>query len=307
MSKSLTHRGTPTALPLHNFCSCTVWPYQILTSTALSNIILYNILPFRLPWNMAIQVHNQSAQTNATRDNITYIKGTQWNSVQCYFLTKKPTEYSTGMMIIRPTPITLLSYSIFSRLKRNGLQLTSPQFILATEQPLSISGYKLSRKIGSNKTYFSWSPTTSTHHYSKDTATESFSQFHSGTNVSHMGENKTLCRIWLWFSCQASEKTSLHRSKAELTAYHIMYGGTRNKNFILIGQWKSHSIPCTSTSMVQLNIFQIIQQAVIYWTQCVIQRIFSPLILLQKHTQNILRNCSWRILFSHLAHLRFLL
>ena len=191
---------------------------------------------------------------------------------------QNPTSYSTDMMIIRPTPITLLSYSIFSRLKRNGLQLTSPQFILATEQPLSISGYKLSRKIGSNKTYFSWSPTTSTHHYSKDTATESFSQFHSGTNVSHMGENKTLCCIWLWFSCQASEKTSLHRSKAELTSYHILYGGTGNKNFIFLGQWKSHSISYTSTSGFQLQLLKRIQQAIIYWTICVIKNSLSCLL-----------------------------
>ena len=39
---------------------------------------------------MTIQVQNQSAQTNAILDAITYIKGNQCDSFQCYLLTKPP-------------------------------------------------------------------------------------------------------------------------------------------------------------------------------------------------------------------------
>ena len=46
-------------------------------------MFLDNILPFRSPWTMDIQVQNQSAQTNAILDNITYRKVTQCDSVQC--------------------------------------------------------------------------------------------------------------------------------------------------------------------------------------------------------------------------------
>ena len=38
------------------------------------------------------------------------------------------------------------------------------------------------------------------------------------------------------FSVQASERTSPHESKAALTDYHVMYGGTGNNNFIFLGQ-----------------------------------------------------------------------
>ena len=36
--------------------------------------ILDDLLPLSLPWNMALQVQNQSAQTNAILDSITYRK-----------------------------------------------------------------------------------------------------------------------------------------------------------------------------------------------------------------------------------------
>ena len=84
---------------------------------------------------MAFQVQNKSAQTNATIDAITYIKGTQCDSIQFYFLTKPPIilnwsdDYQT-------TPILLLSSSIFNKIKINGSHLTLPQFILSTEHSL---------------------------------------------------------------------------------------------------------------------------------------------------------------------------
>ena len=39
---------------------------------------------------MALQIHNKSAQTNDILDAINYSKGTQRNSVKCYFITILP-------------------------------------------------------------------------------------------------------------------------------------------------------------------------------------------------------------------------
>ena len=50
--------------------------------------LLDNLLTFSLPWTMALQVKNQSAQTNTILDAIPYIKGTKYNSVQCYLLKR---------------------------------------------------------------------------------------------------------------------------------------------------------------------------------------------------------------------------
>ena len=108
--------------------------------------LLDDILLFSLPWTMALQVQNQSVQTNAILNDITYSKVHQCNSVQCYFLTKNPQASSTGMSLIRTTPIPLLSSPTFSQLKRNGLHMTWPQFILATKQHIRSAEYKPSRK-----------------------------------------------------------------------------------------------------------------------------------------------------------------
>ena len=54
---------------------------------AMDNI-LDNILLFSLPCTMVLKFQNQSAQTNAILDAITYSKGTQCKSIQCQFLKK---------------------------------------------------------------------------------------------------------------------------------------------------------------------------------------------------------------------------
>ena len=60
--------------------------------------------------------------------------------------SQNPPASSTGVKIIITNPIPLLSSSKFSQLKINGTQLTSPQFILDTEQTLRIAEYKSSKK-----------------------------------------------------------------------------------------------------------------------------------------------------------------
>ena len=45
-------------------------PHSTLQSHAIDNILEY-LLPLRLPWNMALQVQNKSAQTNSILNTIT--------------------------------------------------------------------------------------------------------------------------------------------------------------------------------------------------------------------------------------------
>ena len=60
-----------------------------LQSSAMYDI-LDDPLPFRLPWTIALQVHNQSTQTNIILGAITYSEGAQCDSVQLYLLTNSP-------------------------------------------------------------------------------------------------------------------------------------------------------------------------------------------------------------------------
>ena len=123
-----------------------------LQSNSLGDL-LDDLLLFRLPWTMDIQVNNQSEKLTplSTLSPIAKVlNATQFNATS----SQTPPAPSTGMTLIRPTPIQLLSSSIFSQLKRNGLHLILPQFILSTEQPLRSTEYKTSRKIGSPQTYF---------------------------------------------------------------------------------------------------------------------------------------------------------
>ena len=80
---------------------------------------------------MVLQVHNQPAQGNTTLGDITFIKGTQCDSVKCYFVTKTPAS-STSMTFVKLNLIPILSYSIFIQLNINGPHLTSPHSILGT-------------------------------------------------------------------------------------------------------------------------------------------------------------------------------
>ena len=43
---------------------------------------------------MALQVHNKSSETNDILDAITYSEFTQYDSVQCYFLTNPPSIFN---------------------------------------------------------------------------------------------------------------------------------------------------------------------------------------------------------------------
>ena len=68
-------------------------PQTHLNITLQSNA-MYNILddplPFRLPWTMALQVQNQSTQTNIILDAINYSKVAQCDSIKLYLLTNSP-------------------------------------------------------------------------------------------------------------------------------------------------------------------------------------------------------------------------
>ena len=60
-------------------------PHTQLHSTIQSHAvedIIDNLLPFSLSWTMAIEVQNQSSQTNAILEAITYNKVNQCDSVQ---------------------------------------------------------------------------------------------------------------------------------------------------------------------------------------------------------------------------------
>ena len=64
--------------------------YSITLQSNAMYDILDDPLPFRLPWTIALQVHNQSTQTNIILGAITYSEGAQCDSVQLYLLTNSP-------------------------------------------------------------------------------------------------------------------------------------------------------------------------------------------------------------------------
>ena len=84
ITATLWHAHRITASGIMRMYSITL-PQNHLNSTlqshTMDNLLDYLLL-FRLLYTMALQVQNQSAQTNAILDAITYSKGTQCDSVQ---------------------------------------------------------------------------------------------------------------------------------------------------------------------------------------------------------------------------------
>ena len=170
--------------------------------------------------------------------------------------SQNPQVYSTDLKLIRPTPIPLLSSSIFSWLKINGLQLTSPQFILATELTLRSAEYKSSRGNGFSSNLSFLIPNNSSSSFFQSRCNRNFPATSMLDLPVPTWENiKHWTSFDLDFSGQASERMSLHGSKAAHTAYHIIYGWIVNRNFTCFGQWQSHFISCMSTSGIQVQLF----------------------------------------------------
>ena len=114
-------------------------------------------------------------------------------------LPQKKTASSTGPKLIKTTPISLLYYSIFGQIKINGPHLTLPHFILATEQPLRSSEYKATGKMVLLKSILAHYPQLALIIVPKPLRCKVFCHFHAGPTGSHMGEYKTLYRMWLKF------------------------------------------------------------------------------------------------------------
>ena len=176
-----------------------------------------------------------------------------------------PQASSTGMTLIRPNLIPLLSSSILSQPKINGPQMILPQFILATEHPLRSAEYKPQKKNWFSPNLFWIIPNNYPSSLCQSHCDRKFSPnsildlpVTTWENIKHC----TACDFS--FSVQAPKRTAPHGSKAVLTAYLIIYGVIGNKNFIFIGQWQPHSTSCTSTYGIQVQLFQIIKYAVIY-------------------------------------------
>ena len=134
---------------------------------AMDNL-LGDIIPFRLPCTMVLQVQNQYVPNNAILDNITYSEGTECDSVQCYFLKKNSILNWSEAYQNDPNISSLL------------LHLRSNQNKWTTSDLATIyTGYRTAlkelriqsnRENGSPQIHFGSLPTTSPHNCSKATA-----------------------------------------------------------------------------------------------------------------------------------------
>ena len=118
------------------------------------------------------------------------------------------------MTLIRPTPIPLLSSSIFSRIKRNGSQLTLPQFILDIEHHLKSTEQKRSRKNWFYSNLFWLIPNNYPSSLCQSHCNGNFSSTYTLYLPVTTWANKKHCTACnLVFSVQASEQMSPHGSK----------------------------------------------------------------------------------------------
>ena len=132
LSKSLPHSGTPVALPLQNFCTCTLSPSHWSTSISLSNLTQWTVFKtissssyYHVLCLSSSIINMYKVTPSLTLSPIARLIDANLFNAN----SSQKTASSTGLILIRPTLIPLLSSSIFSRLKINGLQLTSPKFI----------------------------------------------------------------------------------------------------------------------------------------------------------------------------------
>ena len=198
------------------------------------NDILENILSLSLLWNMALQVQNLYAQTNANLDDITYSEGTQCDSVQFYFLTEK----NSILNLYDAYQTAPCTSSIFLHIQSTQKRRTAN--FLATIYNGYRTAFKERRIKITKETSVLLKPILADTQQlaliivPKPLQQKVFSHFYTVPTVSHMVEYKALYRMWLRFSIQASKRFSPHESKAVLTDYHIMYGRIVNKNFIFL-------------------------------------------------------------------------